>query len=147
LRFQKSYKRHKKKESIMTLPIQFMTGICYLIIGISFILRTDDWRAWVEHLQKDPRVKSLILGAINLLIGAFVLAFHWIWSGVGMIVTILGCIGILKGAVYVLCPGWLGTKLGWFAVRAQPWFKICGLIMAGLALLLLYDWSIQAGLL
>ncbi len=72
-----------------------------------------DWIAWIAHLQKQERRGSLTIGMINLLIGGFILGFHWKWEGIALVLTVVGVLATLKGAVDMLFPSILPRVLEW----------------------------------
>ena len=122
----------------MEQSIELMTAICFLVMGLSMLFRTSDWQAWVKHLQAQGRSTSLVLGSINLLLGSFIVAFHWVWEGIGLIVTIFGVLFLLRSVVLLFCPGFLPKMLKKLAPRMGGLVTVSGLVITGIAVLLLY---------
>jgi len=78
----------------MEQAVAFMAGANFLVLGLSYFFNADDWIAWIAHLQKQERRGSLTIGMINLLIGGFILGFHWKWEGLALVLSVAGgCIG------------------------------------------------------
>lgn len=123
----------------MEQAVQFMAGISLLLVGLSYLLRADDWKKWLTKAEKDGRHASLVFGSINVLIGSFIVAFHHVWEGIPLILTIIGIIAVFKGAVYILFPQWLPTKLKYLSKNIKPILRVSGLILAVIGVLLLRE--------
>ena len=130
----------------MEHAVELMMGVGFLVLGASMFLRTADWTDWLSYLAQRGRHSSLILGIVNLLMGAFVVSFHWVWEGVAAVVTIFGVLFIVRSCLLLLFPGFLPEMLRRLQPRADNLITFAGLIVGGIALMLLYDWSIQTGL-
>lgn len=129
----------------MEQSIQFMTSISLIIFGLSYLTSANDWIMWIEHLERQGRRASLTLGSVNLLIGSFILAFHWIWQGWPLLVSLIGVIALVKAGTYLLCPGWLPAKLSKIHKQLPGWLKISGLILIIAGIVIGYYWGQQVG--
>jgi len=127
----------------MAYSIELMTGICFLMLGLSLLIRFPDWVDLLVDIQKKGRTASLSYGMLNLLLGSFVVAFHWVWDGIAMLVTIIGLIMLLKGFVYMLFPGYLPAKFAMIIPRYNNLIRVAAVLMAIIGGVLLYDcWAI-----
>src|SRR6056297_3006531 len=100
---------------MMEQAVELMTGIVLLVLGISFLLRAPDWSGWFEDVRMDKAYRALPIGCFTILLSSFMVAFHPVWSGFFMLVTVIGLLGILEGCVYLLFPGALRKILGCLA--------------------------------
>ncbi len=123
----------------MEQSIELMAGICFLVMGLSMLLRTSDWMDWITHLQAQGRNTSLVLGSVNLLLGAFIVAFHWVWEGIALIVTLFGVLFLFRSVVLLSCPGFLPGWLQKMAPNMGKIVKLSGLVIAAVAVSLFYD--------
>jgi len=114
----------------MEQAVALMAGISFLVLGLSYFFNSGDWIAWIAHLQKQERRGSLTIGMINLLIGGFILGFHWQWQGLALVLTIVGVLATIKGTVYMLFPSLLPRLLE----RMEPYCREL-LVFASLVLL------------
>lgn len=123
----------------MEQSIQLMAGVCFLVLGLSYMLRPKDWIAWVDNLQSKGRRGSLSLGIFVLVLGSFIVAFHPVWQGIPLVLTLLGILATIKGTMLVLFPGWLPAQLEKGSNNLQLLLKIKALLtmMLGVALLTL----------
>ena len=123
----------------MEYSIELMTAICFAVLGLSMLFLTADWLAWIKHLQAQGRNTSLVLGSVNLLLGSFIVAFHWVWEGIALIVTVFGILFLFRSIVLLFCPGFLPMMLEKLMPRFNGLVKASGLIIAAIAAALFYD--------
>lgn len=122
--------------------IQLMTGIVFLVVGLSYLIRAGDWFVLLDHLQKKGRYGSLLTGVILLFTGSFIISFHWIWQGMAVIVSLTGVILVLKGAICLLYPYWLPAKLARLEhYNLTGMIRIAGIVLIILSGFILYSWS------
>lgn len=95
----------------MQQSIGTMAGVSFLALGLFYLFRAQDLVVWLEALQKEGHSASLTTGAISIMIGFFIVGFHWIWEGWPMILTIIGVLVIIKGFIRPLFPGCLPANL------------------------------------
>lgn len=120
----------------MEHPIELMLGIILLLSGLSVIFRQDDWRKFAEFCQVQGNWTMLSLGGIDVILGSFIIAFHWVLTGIASLTTIVGLFLLLRGAIRVLFPFWVlgGGK----AMRDHLWLP--GLVSVIVSLPILYSW-------
>ncbi len=116
----------------MEHAVQLMAGMSFVLLGLSYLLRTADWIEWMAQLQGKGRRGSLSLGVLAVMFGSFVLAFHPVWQGVPLILTLLGVLALIKGSMMLYFPGWMPGQLE----RLSPHFKRIIQIKAALVLVL-----------
>lgn len=125
----------------MEHAVAFMAGTSYLILGASLIFRWQDWSVWVKRLQEQGRTAGLSIGMLHLVVGTFIVAFHSQWTGLPLLLTLIGVKAILEGMVYTLCPGFMIAMLKWLEPYHRPVFPLSGLIALGLSLVFLGEWQ------
>lgn len=103
------------------------------------LFRSEDWQAWVTHLQVQGRNTSLVLGSVNLLLGSFIVAFHWVWEGAALLVTLFGVLFLCRSVVLLFCPNFLPKTLKKLAPRMNGLITLSGLVITAVAVILLYD--------
>lgn len=128
----------------MELAIEFTIGVCFLVSGMSWMLRTDIWAECFARIREEGRHKALGLGLIELLISAFVVGGHPVWTGLPLLLTIIGICGMLEGTFYLLFPRALPRILLFFEPRTDA-LKFMGFIFILLGAVILYAWWRQIG--
>ena len=102
-----------------------------VILGISHITAP---RAWVEFfiaLRERGHRGVFVVGGMSLSFGAIIVAFHQVWSGWPLVLTLLGCAHILKAAIYLIWPAFGLKKLERVAPESAR-----GFVYAGIGLLI-----------
>jgi len=79
-------------------------GLCYLIIGISFILNRKILQQVIEEFSKS--VAALFYGGIvALVVGIVIILTHNVWvANWRVIITIIGWLGLIKGIWITVFP-------------------------------------------
>ncbi|MCY7374453.1 MAG: hypothetical protein LH472_00570 [Pyrinomonadaceae bacterium] len=82
---------------------------------------------------------AFINAFIHFPLGAIIVAFHNVWRGIPMILTLLGCGLLVKGFVNFVFPKF-GLKTLERVSPEKSWeFVVAGIFSIGIALLLLYS--------
>ncbi len=103
----------------MEQSVEIMAGISFLVLGFSYFFHVGDWIEWFNRIRDGGRQASLAVGAMHILLGSFIVSFHWVWSGWPAILTFLGIWAIVEGSLYLLFPGYLAG----FMRKLQPYYK------------------------
>jgi len=98
-----------------------------------------DWLAWITHLQAQGHTTSLVMGSVNLLLGSFIVAFHRVWQGIALIVTVFGVLFLFRSVALLFFPGFLPKMLKKLAPRSGGLVRVSGLIIVIVAAALFYD--------
>jgi hypothetical protein len=86
--------------------IELYAAVNLLVIGLSHLLLP---RIWVDGFI---RLRSLGLGGVflngmlSLSFGSLIVAFHNVWSGLPIVLTIFGWLQVAKGLVSLTVPQW-----------------------------------------
>lgn len=124
----------------MEHAVAFMAGASFLVLGLSYFFNPGDWIAWIAHLQKQERRGSLTIGMINLLIGGFILGFHWKWEGIALVLTVVGVLATIKGTVYMLFPSLLPRLLEGLEPHCRGLLLFASLVLIAIAAASLWEW-------
>lgn len=123
----------------MVLAIQFAVGICCFVIGLSMLFHRFDWLAWLDGLRHKGKPETLVIGMTGLFISSLILGFHQVWSGVPLIVTLIGLIGVIEGTVYLLCPSMFPKMLACLVPHSR-FFVLWGILATVLGVIILCEW-------
>jgi hypothetical protein len=124
----------------MEHAVAFMIGTSAVVVGCSLFLRWRDWREWIRLLRAQGRPAALIMGYLHLIIGTFIVGFHWEWSGFSLLLTLVGVKAIAEGVVYTLFPSFMLTVLAWCEPRHSFFFRLAGLVTIALGGVILCEW-------
>jgi hypothetical protein len=88
----------------MSQAIEIFVAVTALIIGLSHLLRPQDWSDTILALHRTGRPGAFANGAIHMFPGVVIVAGHWVWSWPEAVLTFLGCVLVVKGAIGFLLP-------------------------------------------
>ena len=118
----------------MAESIAIFASINFTIIGLSHIFQIQGWRDFFQQLHSMGRTGAFANGMITLLMGSLIVSFHNIWTGVPVILTLIGWGYILKATIVFLNPDW-GLRSMEGVENASPTkFRIAGVGLLAVAL-------------
>ena len=113
----------------MERSIEILTALCLLIFGLSHILQPRTWAEFFIDLRAKGNVGVFWTAFIHLPVGVLIVAFHPVWSGLPLIVTLLGCAWTLKGTLYFCFPGIGRRSLARVSLDRARMFVVAGVLM------------------
>jgi hypothetical protein len=123
----------------MELAIQKLAIICFLVIGLSHIFQPRAWAEFFIRLREKGESGVFITAFIHLPMGALIVAFHNVWSGIPMVLTIMGWGYCVKSLIYFVYPKHGLRMLARVKVERSWEFIVPGLLMVIYACLLIYS--------
>ncbi len=93
----------------MQQAIEVFAAINFLVIGLSHVFQHRAWAEFFILLHGQGRPGAFANGFLGLFTGALIVAFHNVWSGIPVILTVLGWAFVLKAALIFLVPN-LGLR-------------------------------------
>jgi hypothetical protein len=84
---------------------QWYAFVTCLVVGLSHLLQRRAWADVFAELARLRRPGAFANGGLSLVPGAVIVAVHPIWSGPAVVLTVLGWLMVVKGAIYFLAPG------------------------------------------
>ena len=123
----------------MELAIQKLAIVSFFVIGLSHIFQSRIWAQFFIDLRSKGEIGSFINGFINLNLGALVVAFHNVWHGIPIILTIMGYGWVLKSLILFVFPK-RGLKTMSRVTLERSWeFIVAGVVLVGIGGLLLFS--------
>ena len=113
-------------------------GLAWLICGLSHLLNPAEWTGLLAPLRARTG-GSFILAGLSLPLGLIIVLGHnvWVW-GLPLIVTVVGWLMSLKGAIY-LCFPHAHKRVMPPEARMVKAIRIAGGAMTALGVLTIYD--------
>ena len=115
----------------MERAVQIFAAINFAVISVSHVLRP---RAWVDFFVVRGRGEAGVLASAihTLLFGSIVVAFHNVWSGIPLVLTLVGWAHVAKALAQLTFPSFALRQLELpFVAREGPF------VAGGIAFLLL----------
>ena len=88
----------------MERSVEVLAMILFGIVGLSHILQP---RAWVEFfilLRTKGEAGAFVDGFLNLPLGGVIVGFHNTWSGIPLVLTLVGWGLLIKGLIRFCAP-------------------------------------------
>ncbi len=117
------------------VAVQVFAIIHLTTMGISHIVAHRAWAEFFIALRERGHAGVIVVAFISLGFGSIIAAFHPVWSGIPLILTLLGWTQVLKGFIYLCFPAFGLRKLGMVSVERSKMFAVPGvalLVVAGL---------------
>ena len=88
----------------MEQAIQLYAAITLLVIGLSHLLQPRGWVTFFQHLAAKGVTGAFVEGFLCLSFGGIIVAFHNVWHGPAIVLTIVGWGQVFKALVRFLAP-------------------------------------------
>ncbi len=128
--------------SLVSMNIERMVELFAIIhlgtIGLSHVVAPKAWARYFMWLASKEEAGVFVVGFMSLGFGSIVAAFHPVWSGIPLILTLLGWAQVLKALIYFCFPRYGLNKLRWVSLERSRVFIYAGLVLLALAGVLTY---------
>ena len=92
------------EDEIMETGLQIAFAIQFAAFGLAHLLRPGPLIQFFVMLSPRREAGVVCIALLSLCTGSFLVAFHNIWSGIPILLTLFGWAQLLKGAGYLLFP-------------------------------------------
>ena len=118
----------------MTLESAVRLFACIHLFGIGFshVFAHEAWTDFFIGLRERGKTGALIIGWISLGFGSVIAAFHPVWSGLPIALTLYGWSQVVKGAVYLCAPGFGLERLMAIRRDRSSVFRVPGFFLIAL---------------
>ncbi len=117
--------------------VEAFTGISLVVIGLSHLIQPRAWASYFMMLKAKGVAGVFVVAFMAFNFGVFLVAFHNVWRGVPIIVTLLGWSQLIKGSIYFLWPQGAARKMDIIRMDNAWIFRPPGVVMAALGALVL----------
>jgi uncharacterized protein YjeT (DUF2065 family) len=88
----------------MEIAIEKLLALCCFAIGLSHIVQPRAWAELFIDWRNKGNVGVFYTALLHFCLGALIVAFHNVWSGLPTIVTLAGWGWVVKGTLYLTYP-------------------------------------------
>ena len=81
---------HRPDSRSMKTGFEIFVALNFAVIGLSHLLQPQVWVDYFTWQRGKGKVGALVNGLHSLAFGSFIVAFHNIWHGLPMLLTIIG---------------------------------------------------------
>ena len=110
--------------------VGFLTCV---VVGFSHVLQPRAWAETFAALHRLGRPGAFANGGLSLVSGAVFVAVHPVWSGPGVVLTVLGWLMVAKGAVCFLAPSLALRSMGKAGAGRGREFVVGGALLLAVA--------------
>ena len=120
----------------METRVQIIMILCLLITGLSHVLRPGAWIEFFTWLRARGEAGVFVTAFLHLPPALLIVACHPRWTGIPLVLTLLGWAWLIKATTYFLFPrvGLAGLQL--VSIERRHHFVIAGCVLIGLAAVL-----------
>ena len=122
----------------MERAVQIFAVIQFLIMGLSHIVRPRAWSEFFLLLRNKGVAGAFLNGFLSLVMGSVIVAFHPVWSGIPLILTLIGWAQVLKSILIFIVPGYAERSLEKMPIDNPRSFIAAGIVLLTICGLLLY---------
>lgn len=121
----------------MQRAVQIYAAVQFVVIGLSHIIQRRAWAEFFIHLRSLGRTGVFINGFISLIFGSIIVAFHNVWTGLPVVLTVIGWAQIVKAFVSFVFPEIAARGINRVRVERDWEFALGGVIFLALAVLMI----------
>lgn len=118
----------------MEQAIERLTALALAVTGLSHLLAPRAWTLLFVQMRERGAAGGLLNAYIHAPLGWLIVAFHPVWSGPGLVVTLIGWALAIKGTLYFLWPGLARRSLAHISEERAGDFRIAGAFSLALGL-------------
>ena len=123
----------------MEQGIRAFVAVNFLVMGLSHVVQHRAWAEFFAYLHGLGRPGAFANGFLSLMMGTLIVAFHNVWSGFPMAVTLLGWSMVLKATVTFVFPEVGLRSMASVGPENSRRFQIPGAIMIAVSAALGYS--------
>jgi protein-S-isoprenylcysteine O-methyltransferase Ste14 len=84
--------------------LELFAVIQFVTLGLSHVFQRHAWVDFFTWLRERGHAGVFVHGFLSLGFGSMVLAFHHVWTGVPSVLTVVGCLYLVKAGLCFLWP-------------------------------------------
>ncbi len=119
----------------LTLYLAQAIGLYLLLVGLSALVAPQRWRQAMDEFSASAAL-PLVTGVFVFFLGIALVRIHWVLTDpLAIVVTLVGWIALLEGALLIVVPHLLLRVGKWVLPYTTVWALLCILlgILLGLA--------------
>jgi hypothetical protein len=117
----------------MERAIEIFAVVQLTVIGLSHILHHRAWAEFFIWLRGKGHAGAFANGFLSLSMGSMIVAFHPVWSGIPLMLTIFGILNLVKAAQCFLLPEISMKSMARVSLERSREFVAAGIVALAIA--------------
>ncbi|HYH44907.1 MAG TPA: hypothetical protein VEG34_04430 [Thermoanaerobaculia bacterium] len=113
----------------MERAVQLFALVQLTVIGLSHLILPRPWAEFFLLLRSKGTAGAFFNGFLSLGFGSVIVAFHQVWSGPALALTLLGCAQVLKALLIFAVPGYGVRGLARVSLERAWEFRVAGVVL------------------
>lgn len=122
----------------MERAVELYAAVNFFVIGLSHIVARRAWAEFFIRLNALGHTGVFVNGFLSLMFGSIIVAFHNVWSGLPMILTVIGWAQVLKAFIAFVFPSVAARGIARVRLERDWEFAIGGVLFLALSALMVY---------
>jgi hypothetical protein len=122
----------------MERSVEVVVIVLFGILGLSHILQPKAWVEFFILLRGKGEVGAFVDGFLNLPLGGVIVGFHNTWSGIPLVLTLVGWGLLIKGLIRFCAPKLALRMMARVSLDRSWEFQVAGAVLVALASFLAY---------
>jgi hypothetical protein len=123
----------------MEIGIERFAAVAFFVVGLSHVVQPRVWAQFFIALREKGPVGSFIIALIQFPMGALIVAFHNIFHGIPLVLTLIGYGLVIKSLIYFVFPSVGMRSLSRVSIERSWEFVVAGIFSIGISGLLAYS--------
>jgi hypothetical protein len=128
----------------MARAVEVFAVIQLVIIGVSHVGFHREWARFFIWLRERGLTGAFANGFTSLAFGSVVVAFHPVWSGIPLVLTVFGVLNLVKAAVCFLFPEVALRSMQRVSLERSREFVVAGVVSLVVATVTAYGLVVRA---
>ena len=119
----------------MERSVEVLAIILLGVVGLSHLLQPKAWAEYFILLRGKGEAGAFVDGLLQLPLAGFIIGFHNVWSGIPVVLTLLGWAFLIKSLIRFCAPKQALRVMARVSVERSWEFQVAGaglVVLAGL---------------
>jgi hypothetical protein len=119
--------------------VEMLAALCFFVTGVSHVAQPRAWAEFFIEMRGRGVVGSFQNALLHFPLGAIIVSLHNVWTGLPLILTLIGWGLVFKSLLYFTLPKYgLKKGLGMVSVEKSSGFVVAGVFAIALGGLFAY---------
>lgn len=117
----------------MERSVEVLAFILLAVIGLSHLVQPKAWAEYFIFVRSKGAAGAFMDGFLHLPLAGFIIGFHNVWSGIPVLLTLLGWAFLIKSLTRFCAPQLALRMMGRVSVERAWEFQAAGAFLMALA--------------